>query len=183
MHRTMLAAGLALAAAGLLSGCGVGYYKSNAGAGTAQLNLVRGAMHLGGRSLQVYSAYRDAQCTDTSGTGRLAAMLTYTTLRKAATVDAGQRLYLAAGLHGYGVTSSPPRGPGTFYDGPGMYLVQGTCLNLLSFVPQPQHDYEIVQEEIGARACELRVVDRGTGAPPPDLAKEDPSLCPRDTAQ
>jgi hypothetical protein len=186
MHRTMLAAGLVLVAAGLLSGCGVGYYKPNiskSNAGTAQLSLSRGAMHLGGRSLQVYSAYRDAHCTDSSGSGRLAAMLTYTAPHKTATVDAGQRLYLAAGLHDYGVTNSPPRGPGTFYDGPGLYLVQGTCLNLVSFIPQSQHEYQVVQEEIGARACELRVVDRSTGAPPPDLAKENPSACPRDTAQ
>ncbi|MGJ7901434.1 hypothetical protein [Lysobacter sp. 1R34A] len=179
----MLAAGVAFAAAGLLSGCGVGYYKSNAGTGTAQLSLTRGAMHLGGRSLQVYSAYRDAHCTDSSGSGRLAAMLTYTAPRKAATVDAGQRLYLAAGLHDYGVTDSPPRGPGAFYDGPGMYLVQGTCLNLISFIPQPRHEYDVVQERVGAGSCELRVVDRDTGAPPPDLAEENPRACPRDTAQ
>lgn len=182
MRSALLAAGLAVAAAGLLSGCGPGQYKSAPGAGGARLNLVRGAMHLGGRSLQVYSGFRDARCTETPTSGRLAALLTYATTRKHATVDAGQRFYLAAGLHDYSTTSSPPRGPGTFYDGPGLYLVQGTCLNLVSFIPQPQHEYDVVQEQT-ADACELRVTDLATGAPPPDLALENPRECPRGTAQ
>ncbi|NUO74534.1 MAG: hypothetical protein HOQ32_00825 [Lysobacter sp.] len=159
MRRTLATIGFALAAASGLAACGALHYKPLApDKGTATLNMVRGAAALGGKSLQVYAGYRDAQCTATPGTGRLAWMLTYATVEKSAKVDAGQRLYLAAGLHRY-------HGFG-----------KDTCLNVVSFTPQPQHNYRVVQESESER-CSLRVVDEANGQVPPDLKPENPKAC------
>ncbi|MGO1072627.1 hypothetical protein [Lysobacter sp. CA199] len=178
MHQILVTAGVALTAAALLSACGARNYKPQTpGNGTATLNMRRGAMHLGGKSLQVYAGYRDAKCSKTPGTGRLGWMLTYATLNKSAVVDTSQRLYLIAGLHGYSVSGAPPVPQGRA----GLYLVQGSCLNLVSFTPQPQHTYEVVQEG-EPESCSLRVVDGSTGQAPPDLALEDPRNCPVATA-
>ncbi|UOF17015.1 hypothetical protein IEQ11_10455 [Lysobacter capsici] len=178
MRRTILATGLALAAAGLLSGCGPRYYKPQSpGGGTATLNMSRGAMHLGGRSLQVYAGYRDSRCSRSTGTGRLGWMLTYATVDKTAVVDAGQRLYLIAGLHEYSVGGPPDQS-----SAPGMYMTHGTCRNLASFIPQAGHSYEIIQEQHRPHTCELRVLDQGTDAAPSDLTVEDPRNCPLEAA-
>ena len=159
MYRSFLVVACAAATAALLSGCVPGNYRPNAGAATAELTLVRGAMHLGARSLQVYAGYRDAHCSAGPGNGRLAALLTYTKTEKTAAVEAGRRLYVVAGLRNYSVR-------------------QGTCLNIVSFVPQPQHRYEAIQDETARYPCTLRVVDRADGSPPPDLTVEDARNCP-----
>ncbi|MET4727470.1 hypothetical protein ABIE09_001264 [Lysobacter enzymogenes] len=179
MNRSFFVGGLLAATVALSSGCSVRNYKPTGGAETARLTLVRGATFLGGRSLQVYSGYRDARCSAGPGNGRLAALLTYATTRKTATVEAGRRLYVAAGLHDYSVAAPSPD---SSYR-PGLTIRRGTCINVVSFVPQPRRDYEILQDETPTVGCGLRVTELGAGAPPSDLTIENANDCPDEAVQ
>lgn len=160
---------VALVVCSLLAGCVSRYQFESAGGHSAVLAMTRGAGHLGAKSLQEFEAYRDAACSPERGTGRMAALSTYMSQRKEALVDTGQRMYVLAKTSLYG--TAPSREYNVAF-----YITTDSCSNLVSFVPQPQHTYEIVQEASGS-SCSVRLVDSATSEEPPDLVVEDARLC------
>jgi len=55
---------------------------------------------------------------------------------------------------------------------PSANLDKQVCRGDLSFVPEAGKTYGVIHDSLLGAACELRVTDQATGAPPPTLAAE-----------
>jgi hypothetical protein len=51
------------------------------------------------------------------------------------------------------------------------------CAASVTFTPQPGANYSVIQRAIRPVSCNIEIVDRATGAPPPDLVVNTVKVC------
>ena len=148
-----------------LTGC-VSNYQAKSDS-TAEFTLYRSMAHLGNASNQEYTAFRDASCLTSQGSGRLAYLFRHTANEKSIEVDASAPIYLLANTTLYG-TTKPKMGE---YN-----ITEDYCANFLSFTPGVGRQYDVKQEG-SLTTCRLTVIDRATGAAPLDIRILDAMPC------
>ncbi|HVT34494.1 MAG TPA: hypothetical protein VHE37_02845 [Nevskiaceae bacterium] len=148
---------LLLLAAALLTGCAAGYVEPDVSPTVAYLTLEPGDMN--GATRIVYSAFHDAACTPREGDGAVATVGLGAGPAKTIRVFSGGPIYIRA-LRQITVANGTLR----------------SCVNLISFVPQPDRQYRLMPETDADRPCELTLIDAHTEKNEASLKRLQPGL-------
>lgn len=138
-----------------LSGCATIPPKVTGPAATLEFNkgyADYNGVGAGRAGIHFYMAVNDPDCPEMRATS-----LTWTTPAMVPQrIDAGRRLWIRATTQ--------------LLNGTGGGMMTRTCVQAFGFTPVADHTYAITQVA-EARGCKLDIVDKATGAPPPDLLR------------
>lgn len=161
---------IALSAALLVWGCASTYRGVDNKIPSAELTFVKGytGQAFNRAAKQHYVFDNDLRCTNPR---QVAVFMAITADRRTTRFQAGERIVVLARTN-Y-LESRPGFSPEPGID---IDLYSQDCENMTSFVPEAGRSYEVLQRASVGR-CDLTVIDKATGAPPPSIEAVEPVGC------
>ncbi|HYE44759.1 MAG TPA: hypothetical protein VEA44_03195 [Caulobacter sp.] len=144
----------------VLAGCATMPSKVTGPAASLEFNKGYAAYNgvgAGRAGIHFYQAVNDPRCPEMRATA-----LTWTTPAMVAQpIDANRRLWIQAKTE--------------LLNSTGGGMLSRTCTQAFGFTPLAGHSYAVTQHA-EASGCRLDIVDKATGAPPPDLLRTEASV-------